>query len=148
MFHSVGLRFQFHLTFKYNHDDSRYECTDLGSRNGTILNGRRMSNAKQESEALPVLHGTIIGLSQTRLLCHVHEGHSTCDECEPGMRSTAVASVAAATATVSASKATSTHAADVAPLTHKQELKQLKKRYGLADESEYVLFSTAVQHII
>lgn len=130
-FNIISIR-QYHLTFKYNHDDSRYECIDLGSRNGTILNGRRMSTAKQESEPQPLLHGSILGLSQTRLLCHVHEGHNTCDECEPGRAATAAA---LATNVAVASNASAT-AATAAPLTHKQELKQLKKRYGLADESE------------
>lgn len=150
---SLPLR-QFHLTFKYNHDDSRYECTDLGSRNGTLLNGRRMSNAKQESDALPLLHGAIIGLSQTRLLCHVHEGHSTCDECEPGLLQ-AVAAAAGSTGAIAAGGTTATGgavgcgtaadgAADVAYLTHKQELKQLKKRYGLAEESELFLCCLSV----
>lgn len=124
---------QFHLSFKYNHDDSRYECIDLGSRNGTIFNGRRMSNAKQESEALPVIHGTVIGLSQTRLLCHIHEGHSTCDDCEPHKLLTAAATVSGTAALTNAPGV----AVDGATLTHKQELKQLKKRYGLADESEF-----------
>lgn len=130
---------QFHLSFKYNHDDSRYECIDLGSRNGTLLNGRRMSNAKQESEAMPVLHGTVIGLSQTRLLCHIHDGHSTCDDCEPHKLLSAAASVAGPAAAAAPTNVPGV-AADGTTLTHKQELKQLKKRYGLADESEYVMW--------
>lgn len=133
---------KFHCTFKYNHDEQRYECTDLGSRNGTILDGRRMSNAKQESAALPVAHGSVIGLSQTRLLCHVHEGHSNCPECDPCVLMTAAAAAAAsATAggnsSVVAGLAAAAGGTDgSAQMTHKQELKQLKKRYGLADQSE------------
>lgn len=94
-----------------------------------------MSNAKQESEPLPLLHGAIIGLSQTRLLCHVHEGHNTCDECEPG-RTIATASAGSGGGSFAAGAAAAAGTANEAHLTHKQELKQLKKRYGLADESE------------
>lgn len=122
---------KFHLRFRYNHDAGAYECTDLGSRNGTLLDGRRMSNAKQESAALPVAHGSVLGLSQTRLLCHVHEGHSNCADCDPVA---VMAAAASAAAVVNGGAASADGAA--AALTHKQELKQLKKRYGLADESE------------
>lgn len=82
-----------------------------------------MSNAKQESEPLPISHGDIIQLSQTKLLMHVHEGHATCSRCEPGLN-------------LATGIATDTQEAANVQLTHKQELKQIKKRYGLAEDSE------------
>lgn len=124
---------KFHCRFRYDHDAGRYECTDLGSRNGTVLDGQRMSNAKQESPALPVEHGSVLGLSQTRLLCHVHEGHSNCAECDP----VAVMAAAAAEAAKASANGAGEAEAAATTMTHKQELKQLKKRYGLADQSEW-----------
>lgn len=99
----------------------------MGSRNGTLLDGRRMSNAKQESEPLPVVHNSVIQLSQTKLLVHIHEGNATCDQCEPGLNVT--------TAIPPTGLEGSENAAG-GSLSHKQELKQIKKRYGLADDSE------------
>lgn len=129
--------FQFHLTFKYNTTLATYECVDLGSRNGTLLNGRRMSNAKQESEPLPIGHGATIQLSQTKLLVHVHDGHATCGQCEPGLN--------AATAQTTMGEASETGGAT--QLTHKQELKQIKKRYGLAEDSEFVVNKRCSQNV-
>lgn len=121
------LHFQFHLTFKYNATLAVYECVDMGSRNGTLLDGHRMSNAKQESEPLPVVHNSIIQLSQTKLLFHVHDGYATCDQCEPGLN---------VVAQPTGSGATEASGGGTSQLTHKQELKQIRKRYGLADDSE------------
>lgn len=118
---------QYHLKFTYNEDKSQYECVDLGSRNGTVLNGHRMASAKQESKPMAIVHGANIQLSQTKLLFHIHDGHSTCDACEPGLLlHNGASSTASGTTAVVISEPV---------LTHKQELKMIKKRYGLADES-------------
>ncbi|XP_016940655.3 angiogenic factor with G patch and FHA domains 1 isoform X2 [Drosophila suzukii] len=107
-----------HLKFKYEAKLGLYKCLDLGSRNGTILNGSPMS-----SEAMDLVHGSVIILGQTKLLCHVHEGNSTCGLCEPGLLietpPSAVATAGASTATV---------------LSHKEQLKKLQRKYGLENE--------------
>lgn len=74
-----------HLKFTYDKEKNLYFATDMGSRNGTILNGKRMSASKQESEALEVAHGSRIQIGSVVLLCHVHEGSKTCGHCEPGL---------------------------------------------------------------
>lgn len=74
-----------HLKFTFNKEKNVYSVTDLGSRNGTILNGRRISGSKQESEALEVAHGSRIQVGSVVLLCHIHEGSKTCGHCEPGL---------------------------------------------------------------
>uniref|UniRef100_T1G9Y4 FHA domain-containing protein n=1 Tax=Megaselia scalaris TaxID=36166 RepID=T1G9Y4_MEGSC len=38
---------QYHLKFQYDEKSSMYKCIDLGSRNGTILNGKRMSSSSR-----------------------------------------------------------------------------------------------------
>lgn len=83
--------------------------------------------AKQESRPLPVIHGSNMQLSQTKLLFHIHDGHATCDDCEPGLLLRAGVSAAGGNDAAGGGDAPS--------LTHKQELKMIKKRYGLADES-------------
>lgn len=113
---------KYHLKFTYNDSKSQYDCIDLGSRNGTLLNGKRMSNAKQESEPIAIFHGANIQLSQTKLLVHMHDGHTTCGHCEPGL----LGQTDQVNPQITEEQATL--------LTHKQELKKLKKRYGLADE--------------
>lgn len=74
-----------HLKLFYNEDTSNYSIVDLGSRNGTLLNGKRLASSKQESEPVEVPHGSRLQLGSTTLLCHVHEGSQTCGNCEPGL---------------------------------------------------------------
>ncbi|XP_030748152.1 angiogenic factor with G patch and FHA domains 1 isoform X2 [Sitophilus oryzae] len=70
---------------KVSFDGSKYTVIDLGSQNGTLLNGKRMSAAKQESEAVEITHGSKLQLGSTTLLCHIHDGNQTCGHCEPGL---------------------------------------------------------------
>lgn len=123
---------KYHLKFTFDVDSAEYKCIDLGSRNGTVMNGKRMSNAKQESDAMPLKHGTVLQIGQTKLLCHIHDGHSTCGHCEPGLFKTQIP------------ETNSNHVVDVAEIPktsnpaheHRRQLKNLKKRYGLEDERE------------
>ncbi|XP_013187483.2 angiogenic factor with G patch and FHA domains 1 isoform X1 [Amyelois transitella] len=74
-----------HLDFKYDAKRNTYVATDLGSKNGTILNGTRMSESQLISEPLDVMHGSTIEIGETKLLCHIHPGNDTCGHCEPGL---------------------------------------------------------------
>ncbi|XP_023954362.2 angiogenic factor with G patch and FHA domains 1 isoform X2 [Bicyclus anynana] len=74
-----------HLELKYDIDKRLYFAVDLGSKNGTLLNGTRMSESQQTSVPMEVVHGSTIKLGETKLLCHVHAGHDTCGHCEPGL---------------------------------------------------------------
>lgn len=76
---------QHHARFQYDEDKKQYFIVDSGSRNGTILNGKRLSVAKQESDPCEVAHGSVVQLGSTKLLCHIHNGHETCGHCEPGL---------------------------------------------------------------
>ncbi|XP_034479841.1 angiogenic factor with G patch and FHA domains 1 isoform X2 [Drosophila innubila] len=106
-----------HLNFHYDTKQGIYKCRDLGSRNGTVLNGVRV-----ESETVQdLVHGSVLGIGQTKLLCHIHEGNSTCGLCEPGLLiETPVPTT------------TTTNASNV--LSHKEQLKKLQKKYGLENE--------------
>lgn len=102
-----------------------YQCIDLGSKNGTILNGIQISTMKQEeSEPNNLEHGSIIILSQTKLLCHVHDGYTTCTECEPYNYIKAPIVEAKGSEALPSS------------LSHKEGLKAIQKRYGLETESK------------
>lgn len=83
-----------------------------------------MSTSKQESEYKDLIHGSIINVNGTKLLCHVHDGNSTCDKCEPGL-------------IMSNAKETSDQQSS--SVSHKEELKRLQKRYGLENESKLSL---------
>lgn len=74
-----------HARILFNEDKKIYEITDMGSRNGTFLNGKRLSVAKQESESYEISHGSIVQVGTTKLLCHIHNGNETCGHCEPGL---------------------------------------------------------------
>ena len=71
--------------FRISHKDDRYFLTDVGSSNGTFVNGHRLSQAKTESEPKEIGHGSVLQIGTTKLLCHVHPGRETCFECEPGI---------------------------------------------------------------
>ncbi|XP_011332504.1 angiogenic factor with G patch and FHA domains 1 isoform X2 [Ooceraea biroi] len=74
-----------HARFTYDETKKRYHVIDSGSRNGTFLNGKRLSVAKQESEPCEIAHGSIVQIGGTKLLCHIHNGNETCGHCEPGL---------------------------------------------------------------
>ncbi|CAG9839596.1 unnamed protein product [Diabrotica balteata] len=109
-----------HLKITFDEKGGQYQAVDLGSRNGTLLNGARMSPSKQESDAMDVVHGSKIQIGQTVLLCHIHEGNQTCGHCEPGLIQVAEPLQGRI---YSYSKSTN----------HKKELKGLKMRYGVSE---------------
>lgn len=57
----------------------------MGSRNGSFLNGKRLSESKQLSSPMEVKHGSILQVGPITMLCHIHLGDETCDSCEPGL---------------------------------------------------------------
>ncbi|CAL7948507.1 unnamed protein product [Xylocopa violacea] len=109
-----------HARFVYNEDKKVYEITDMGSRNGTFLNGKRLSVAKQESEPHEVLHGSVVQVGTTKLLCHIHNGNETCGHCEPGLVQQGN--------NAEESKASKKE-------QHKQELKRLKYKFGVEKDN-------------
>jgi pSer/pThr/pTyr-binding forkhead associated (FHA) protein len=108
-----------HLRFAFDKSKNLYFVTDLGSRNGTVLNGKRMCASKQESEAMEVAHGSRIQVGSVVLLCHVHDGTKTCGLCEPGLVQTVEKKVE------QFPKGTKSE-------QHKNELKKLRKKFGVS----------------
>lgn len=73
-----------HSTFRYVYRDGSYfyEMFDEGSKNGTFLNGKRLSDPLIKSDPFEVSHGSIITVGSTDLLCHIHPKDEICKECE------------------------------------------------------------------
>ncbi|XP_014232763.1 angiogenic factor with G patch and FHA domains 1-like [Trichogramma pretiosum] len=109
-----------HAVFRYDESEKLYNIVDLGSRNGTSLNGKRLSAAKQESEPTQVIHGSILKLSKTKLLCHIHSGYDTCEQCEPGL--------------IQSEKVTNSIIKPSTKTLHQLELRRLKNKFGIKDE--------------
>jgi predicted component of type VI protein secretion system len=112
-----------HLKLSYNKKYGNYQIIDH-SRNGTIVDGKQISSMNQEdSEAIDLFHDNIIQISNTKLLCHVHEGLTTCKDCEPFNYA-------------KPQKEPEKVIEDPQPsnLSHKEQLKLLQKRYGLQSE--------------
>lgn len=80
----LPLFLQHHAKVSFSEEDKCYSLVDLGSRNGTYVDGKRISVALRESEPVPLHHGTMMKVGCTRLECHVHAGRDTCPQCEPG----------------------------------------------------------------
>lgn len=112
-----------HLKFVYNHKKCIYQFVDK-SRNGTMLDGYQTSLlCQEESEPNDLEHGSILQLAKTKLLCHVHEGLTTCTECEPYNY-----------VKKQLDEPKSADQPQPSNLSHKEQLKLLQKRYGLATE--------------
>ncbi|KAK2581737.1 hypothetical protein KPH14_002220 [Odynerus spinipes] len=109
-----------HARFFYNETTNSYWIVDSGSRNGTFLNGKRLSVAKQESESYEIVHGSIIQVGGTKLLCHIHNGNGTCGHCEPGLVQHNVNA-----------EENSVSRKDL----HKQELRRLKNKFGVEKDN-------------
>lgn len=92
----------------------------MGSRNGTYLNNKRLSVAKQESEPFEVTHGSIIQVGSTKLLCHIHTGHDTCGHCEPGL--------------IQQFDSNDNNSV-TKQIQHKSELKRLKHKFGVEKDN-------------
>ena len=63
-----------HCKIEFDEDQDKYFLTDIGSQNGTFIDGHRLSSAKKESPPKEIGHGTIIKIGSTQLICHVHPG--------------------------------------------------------------------------
>lgn len=130
---------KYHMKFNYDENSSEYKCVDLGSRNGTLINGKRMSNAKQESEPMSLIHGTTLQIGQTKLLCHIHDGHTTCGHCEPGLIQITTTTSTTTTSVIEPIASTiESNKIGSAAEEHKRQLKNLKKRYGLEEERKFI----------
>lgn len=116
---------QYHARFVYDETEKQYQVIDSGSRNGTFINGKRLSVAKQESEPHEITHGSIIKVGGTKLLCHIHDGNETCGHCEPGLVQQNI--------NLNENKASKTK-------LHKEELRRLKHKFGV--EKDNVLSSS------
>jgi len=73
-----------HAKISFQSENLKYFLKDLGSRNGTWVNGKRLSASKEESKLVEIGQGTVIQIGKSKLLCHVHPGLETCLGCEPG----------------------------------------------------------------
>ncbi|GFO06216.1 angiogenic factor with g patch and fha domains 1 [Plakobranchus ocellatus] len=114
-----------HAQVHYDYECNCYNIIDKGSQNGTFLNGKRLSESKQESAAYPLSHEDILEIGSTRFLLHIHSGHDTCEDCEPGQ-------VQAKLRALNPIKNDHIVLSKDEKNRHRlKELKQLRKKYGL-----------------
>lgn len=112
-----------HLRFSYDKKRGNYQIVDH-SRNGTLIDGRQVSLLNQEDgEASDLFHENVLQLSNTKLLCHIHEGLTTCKDCEPFNYAKPQKEPEKVTDDPQPSN-----------LSHREQLKLLQKRYGLQSE--------------
>lgn len=118
---------KYHARIRYDEDEKHYHIIDSGSRNGTFLNGKRLSVAKQESDPHEIIHGSIVQVGCTKLLCHIHNGYETCGYCEPGLVQQNVSIEGSTTSKKD---------------QHKSELRRLKHKFGV--EKNNVAYASQV----
>ncbi|XP_030832533.1 angiogenic factor with G patch and FHA domains 1 isoform X2 [Strongylocentrotus purpuratus] len=74
-----------HAQMLYDTERRCYTITDLGSQNGTVLNGVPLTRkSRVKSDPQPLSHKDYLTFGTTTLRIHIHRGDETCDECEPG----------------------------------------------------------------
>lgn len=77
-----------HAEFLYKSDgpdDHHYFIKDLGSNQGTYINGTCICIPGEPSEEIEVGHGWEIQFGSIKMKCHIHPGYLSCNECEPGI---------------------------------------------------------------
>jgi len=116
-----------HARISFQSSNLSYYLRDLGSRNGTWVNGRRLSAAKEPSKDIIIGHKTCIQIGKTKLNCHVHPGSETCLECEPGLIKQDPTNMIEGIKDSSISFSTTTSL----ELQRKQELRDMKSQYGI-----------------
>ncbi|XP_019615933.1 PREDICTED: angiogenic factor with G patch and FHA domains 1-like [Branchiostoma belcheri] len=114
-----------HVEVSYDRGAAQYTVTDLGSQNGTLLNGQRISEPKCRSAPCPVSHGAVLQLGGTVLSLHIHNGTDTCDGCEPGLVMAAIAE------REKLRQAAPVLSKEDKERQRRRELKQIKKKYQL-----------------
>jgi len=55
---NCGFCLQNHAVVSYDEEERKYSIVDLGSQNGSFLDGVRLSEAGVKSEAHEILHGS------------------------------------------------------------------------------------------
>lgn len=121
-----------HGKIEFDRKAVKYYLIDLGSQNGTFIDGKRLSTAKSESEPNEIGHGSLVKIGSTELICHVHPGIETCLKCEPGV--------------VITSQPRLNNAAEPSnnlEIKRKTEMNQLRKKYGIGTESKSIDISKA-----
>lgn len=127
-----------HAEFIYDQEKRNYTVRDLGSQNGTSINGTMIASVRTVSEAQLLSHKDVLQIGSTSFTVHIHPGTETCDDCEPGLVQAKVTAELSKTEVVAETKA------DKETLRRK-ELKNIKKKYHLVGEEYKVHNDSTLQ---
>ncbi|XP_022105639.1 angiogenic factor with G patch and FHA domains 1-like isoform X5 [Acanthaster planci] len=119
-----------HAHIIYDAQERQYTIVDLGSQNGTLLNGKAISEQRVVSEPHPLSHRDYITIGGTTLRLHIHPGDETCEECEPGQ----VQALIAQQQLNEMSAGTTSGSRPEKEQQRRKELRHLKKKYNLAKD--------------
>ncbi|KAI8883612.1 SMAD/FHA domain-containing protein [Backusella circina FSU 941] len=72
---------KYHCTIFLNKEEEAFFIVDIGSQHGTLVNLKRLSEAKQSSMPLELHHLDIISVGSTQLQVHLHETGWPCQFC-------------------------------------------------------------------
>jgi len=124
-----------HAKLIYNEDEKSYTIQDLGSRNGTFINSERLSSSMEPSDEYILPHDSRLQIGGVDLLCHVHSGLETCDDCEPGLVNRAE----------SQSTTVQTGTKQDLEKARKRELKKIRQKFGLESHEETEILASGYQ---
>ena len=107
----------------FDQADKTFYLRDEGVDSNIFINGEKLEEwSGANIRSIEIAHRDLIKIGETIFSFHIHVGHDTCEECEPGVIKSKVTSETASMNVLSKEELNK---------LRKLELKQLKKKFGL-----------------
>ena len=107
----------------FDNVDKTFYLRDQGGDSNIFINGEKLEECTGDSvKSIEIAHRDLIKISEAIFSFHIHVGHDTCEECEPGVIKSKVIPETASVNVLSKEEQNK---------QRKLELKQLKKKFGL-----------------
>ena len=113
-----------HALLMYNEEDRTFYIKDKKTQNGTYINNERIAAPKVSSAPIEITHRDYIKIGGTTMSFHIHLGHETCTDCEPGNIQAIIALNEKNNETLLSKEDLSSQ--------RKKEMKSLRKKYGIS----------------
>ncbi|CAO3597999.1 unnamed protein product [Absidia cylindrospora] len=131
---------KYHCQLFYDQAKHAFAITDVGSQNGTLLNGERLSPAKTSSRPFGLKNGDQLTLGTTVLEVHLHDHGWPCQQCQTSATNTTISAAAAAEPTFhGGDHQEQTQQRPTKSTTRKQWQKQLLQKYDDTDNSLHTI---------
>jgi pSer/pThr/pTyr-binding forkhead associated (FHA) protein len=108
--------------------DSKFSIIDVGSQNGTFVNGERLSLTKSASAPYPLRHLDVLSVGTTKFQVHEHIGSWPCEQCKS--QNGNIIDIAATTLPKALSEEPEVGKSLSMEQARREELRRLKQKYS------------------